>query len=64
VINTLDPSFFPVNIRKLLKERKDLHAEKHKTFVDIKSDIYNLIINSQLVSRSKDWYDDPTNHVI
>ena len=24
LINTLDPSFFPVNIRKLLKERKDM----------------------------------------
>jgi hypothetical protein len=38
-----------------MKARKDLLAEKNKTFVEIKSELYSIIQNSQLISRSKDW---------
>ena len=53
VINTIKPDFFPANIRALMQARKDMAAEKNKTFIEINSNIYNLIVNSQLINRSK-----------
>ena len=56
VINTLKPEFFPANIQKILRDKKDRKAEKTKSYVDIRSELYQLIVNSELVSQSKDWY--------
>jgi hypothetical protein len=52
VINTLKPDFFPENIRGLMKAKKDMEAEKHKTFIEVNPEILNLIQNSQLINKS------------
>jgi hypothetical protein len=46
VINTLKPDFFPENISGLMRAKKDMDAEKHKTFIDVDPAILNLIQNS------------------
>jgi hypothetical protein len=53
VINTLRPRFFRENISSLMQTRKDQHAEKTKSFIDVRSSIYDLIANSKLISKSK-----------
>jgi hypothetical protein len=46
IINSLKPEFFPQNITGLMKSRKEDQAEKNKTFIEVKSHIYDLIMNS------------------
>ena len=46
VINTVKPDFFPSNIRALMQAKKELQAEKNKTYIEVNSNIYNLIVNS------------------
>ena len=53
VINTIRPRFFPENISTLMRCRKDLHADKTKSYINIETNIYNLISNSALISKSK-----------
>ena len=56
VINTIRPRFFSENIRSLMQIRKDQHAEKTKSFIDVDSSIYELIANSKLISKSKIFF--------
>jgi len=53
VVNTLRPDFFRENMSFIMQIRKDQHAEKTKSFIDIRSSIYDLIANSKLISKSK-----------
>jgi hypothetical protein len=53
VVNTLRPQFFKENMSFIMQARKDQHAEKTKSFIDVRSSIYDLIANSKLISKSK-----------
>ena len=53
VVNTLRPHFFRENMSFIMQARKDQHAEKTKSFIDVRSSIYDLIANSKLISKSK-----------
>ena len=53
VINTLKPEFFPANIRGIMEARKNIRAEQNNTFINVEANIYNLIMNSQQINRSK-----------
>ena len=54
VINSLKPAFFPENIRNGLQKRKEQAAEKKKQFIEVTQDIYDLITNSNIISKSKE----------
>jgi len=57
IINTLNPDFFSENMSCLMQNRKDQHAEKTKSFIEIRSNLYDLIANSKLISKSKIFSD-------
>ena len=46
IINTLKPEFFPMNIKEGLQKRKDLKSIGKNKFVQIQSDMYDLLANA------------------
>jgi hypothetical protein len=53
VINSRLPDFFSKNMSSIMQARKDQHAEKTKSFIDVKKGLFDLITNSKLISKSK-----------
>ncbi len=53
VINTVRPEFFSRNISALLTARRDAHAERTQAFINIDSSIYDVLVNSTLINKSK-----------
>jgi hypothetical protein len=51
VINTVKPSFFPRNIRELIKRKNNAIAEKKKSFIAIKPEFLKLIQESNFIAR-------------
>lgn len=43
MINTIKPDFFPDNIKASLQRRKELKAVENKKYIDMTSDIFNLL---------------------
>ncbi len=46
------PEFFPENIRSCLRMRKEMDAEKKNKYVELTSEFYDLVVNSESVSKS------------
>lgn len=57
VVNTLRPEFFPENIRNSLDRRREMDANKKEKYIEITHDFYNLIVNSNIMPKSKVSFD-------
>ena len=53
MINTLRGDFFQPAIHKALKDRKELHAEKQKAYIEIAPEFLEMFMSSNNVPKGK-----------
>jgi hypothetical protein len=53
IINSVKPSFFPTNVRELMRLKQEKIAQKKEKFVYVTNHIYNLFQQTLIVPKSK-----------
>jgi hypothetical protein len=49
----MKPDFFPENVKALFLRRREINAEKKQKYIELSSEMYDLVMQSNNIPKSK-----------